>query len=87
MWQLANHQLKGVEGRNHRRTQSAGFAWFYVTGQKVFAVIGRIGKPFGGRVYEHRRQPSRPEHAAHHSSTHNAEHDFFRSRDGDFEHV
>lgn len=80
--QLADHQFKGVESGDHTAAQCADFFRLDIAREEALAVDLRVGKPFGYRAIEHRHQPARPEHCAHHRCDCDAEEDFFSARFG-----
>ena len=78
--QLADHQLKGVEGGDHAAAQVTDFFWVYLTGEEALAIDLGVAEPLGHRAIEHRHQAPRPEHRAHHRCDRDAEEDFFGTR-------
>ena len=78
--QLADHQFKGVEGGDHAAAQVADFLRVDLAAEKALAIDLRVAEPLGHRAIEHRHQPPRPEHRAHHRCDCDAEEDFFGTR-------
>ncbi|MNI16618.1 hypothetical protein D3C73_699560 [compost metagenome] len=84
--QLADHQLQGVEGSNHRCPQRADLFRLHVAAEEAQAVGRCIGKPFAHRIIEHRRQAPGPEHGTDHCRHGDAQKDFFGPRFGHVPH-